>query len=296
MADAILTGVTIVRDAFGDPRYHYLAQLCRLANNFEALGRMAMLWSLCTAMQSETPPRAKIVVCLGADGPEALVAADLGELLVDGTIRVKGCRDHTGWYGDSARRGEAGGKARAAEAVRDERGHFKPRDPVQREPANTSESSEHQHKIKDQDPDQESEELGVTVERARGRARTPTGNEMPEDWHPAATDKNRAAAETAAKERAVHVEHALAKFVERAKAQGTRARDWDAAWRGWLLTEHPPKGALRDVLVQGTRKITAQAARDRERLDIERRDQLAKADRDECIRAANEFLTQKATG
>ena len=121
--DPIMAGVTIAAGAFGDPRFDYLAELMSYADADHARGKMAKLISRCTALGTSALPPKVIVVCLGKLGPEAIVEADLGELLDDGTIRVKGCEGRTEWLAESADRGTTGGVARATSAKR-ERGRF----------------------------------------------------------------------------------------------------------------------------------------------------------------------------
>jgi hypothetical protein len=124
-----LAGVTVDRDAPGDPRYVHLAKLLRLANHYEALGRMIVLWSTCTALKTDTPPRAKIVVCFGDDAaPDALVAADLAVQLSDGQVRVKGTKGRLDWFEDLPSQQRQAGLQRAASAERGPGGKFAPKD------------------------------------------------------------------------------------------------------------------------------------------------------------------------
>ena len=306
MSEAILTGVTLARDVFGDPRFHHLAQLLGLANHYEAIGRMGALWSVCTALGCETPPRKKIIACLGsAIAPEMLIEADLAELQEDGELRVKGC-ERTGWYG-GPERGQAGGKARAADAPRDERGRLKARDPAgshQQAPANhqqppaassgTSSTVQPKIKIKDQSPDPAIPQ--AVCETAISLPPTPRHTPFdPTVWSPEPSDANTHAA-LEASVRGVVVEYALKKFRTWAVKKRWPARRCADEWPLWLLKEHPTAAAQRDALVAGDRKKTTRIAVERTRAEIEERDRLAQADRAEVLRIAHEHQTQKATG
>lgn len=135
-----LAGVTVDRDVPGDPRYHHLAELLDLENHYEAIGRMVVLWSVCTALRTDRPPARKIISVLGVRGPDMLVEADLGERLADGSVRVKGCVGRHEWYGDLPARGKVGGTARASDAQRNKGGRFLPKDAGRSlEPAGASE-------------------------------------------------------------------------------------------------------------------------------------------------------------
>lgn len=122
-----LAGVTVDRDVPGDPRYHHLAELLGLANHYEAIGRMVVLWSVATALRTDRPPAKKIISVLGARGPAALVEADLAELLEDGSLRVKGCIGRHEWFEDLPARGQIGGQRRASEGQRNAGGRFMPK-------------------------------------------------------------------------------------------------------------------------------------------------------------------------
>lgn len=309
--DAILTGVTFHRDAWGDPRYHYLAELLGLANNFEALGRMGALWSICTAMRTDIPPRAKIVVALGnKNAPEAIVEADLGELMPDGNVRVKG-GFRLEWYDELKKpgRAEAGGVARAATAERGPGGRFAPKQPEdeasqrfaliephpaspasdQRQPAldQQAPASVQRHQPKDKDQNQDKNQKGGG-ERGRARARSAEpAPPLPTDWAPEPSVENaQAAAE--AQGRGVVIAYALSKF--RTKHAGKPIYEPDRLWRTTLASEFATPQQLRDGYTRVEREKHAQAARDRERVVATEQARLAETDREEARRIAKSAL------
>lgn len=119
--------VTIHHSAFADRRIAYLGELAGYST-MEALGRLAALWSRCTELQTDRPGTFEIRACIGPRGELLLVECGLGEDC-GGDVRVRGCAGRTEWYGEigpGAPRQTAGGKARAANAKRDERGRLLP--------------------------------------------------------------------------------------------------------------------------------------------------------------------------
>lgn len=128
--------VRIEQKAFGDARFAALGDLCGY-NRHEALGRMAQLWDYCTERNTYVAPESIIRGCLGPNGVEALIDADLGERIEQG-IRVRGTSGRVEWL-ETARTGaQLGGESRAATAVRGPDGRMLPRqngDSTQRNPA-----------------------------------------------------------------------------------------------------------------------------------------------------------------
>lgn len=319
MSDPILAGVTIHRDAFGDPRFEYLAALCGLADADHARGKMARLWAVCTALKTHVPPIGRIVACLGhRDAPAFLVEADLGDLLPDGRVRVRGCKGRTDWLGEQASSAGNGGRARAKTARRDARGRLLPASAgTSDHPAESSaagpavqqplvpldqpqasgggslerpSSTVQRSPAQEQDLDQEIQKVGggeITNLRVQ-RPIPPTGDRtpIPDGWSPAANATNERAA-AAARERGVVVEHALAKFVERARERGQASGDWEASWRACLLTEFPTPAPVREALTRVERERSAAAARERER-EVEHKKQLAKASSEDLWSAYEE--------
>lgn len=120
--------VRMEASVFGDPRYDLLGQLAGY-NAHEARGRMALLWSVCTERNTSVVTPAIVRACIGPAGVEALVGAELGEVVEGGGVRVRGTtKERIGWYSDAveSRRALAqqAGKARAAGASRNQRGQL----------------------------------------------------------------------------------------------------------------------------------------------------------------------------
>lgn len=114
--------VTVDHSAFGDDRFERLGELAGY-NRHEALGRMVRLWSVCTELQTEMPPIARIQSALGMHGAAVLAESGLGEIMPDGALRVRGCTGRHEWYGEVAAQRVAAGKRRADGAKR-EKGRF----------------------------------------------------------------------------------------------------------------------------------------------------------------------------
>lgn len=107
--------VRIEDEAFADARIEMLGTLAGF-NRYEALGRMAHLWRVCTLRETYTLDPVWIDACLGPKGHEHLVAAGLGER-VDGGIRIRGTSGRIEWLGQrrqAARKGGAATKSRKA--------------------------------------------------------------------------------------------------------------------------------------------------------------------------------------
>ncbi len=78
--------VRIEAGAFSDQRYELLGQLAGYSR-FEALGRMAHLWSVCTELGCAVVSESRIKACLGLAGADAIVEAELGERTEGGVGR-----------------------------------------------------------------------------------------------------------------------------------------------------------------------------------------------------------------
>src|SRR5258708_14703117 len=115
--------VTIHHTAFADDRIEYLGTILG-CNRYEAIGRLAALWSRCTELQTDRPALHEIESRLGSSGADALVRAGLGERTADGGVRVRGCNGRTEWYGELQDQRSRAGKARAATAKRDALGRL----------------------------------------------------------------------------------------------------------------------------------------------------------------------------
>lgn len=135
--------VTIDYRAWSDPRVRAFSEMSGYSF-YETMGRLAGLWSRCTELQNECPGEVEIRACLGQRGVELLVDSGLGEVMGDGSIRVRGCVGRHEWYGNvkpGAPRQTHGGKARAANAQRDARGRLLPRNAGGAGPSNQSSNS-----------------------------------------------------------------------------------------------------------------------------------------------------------
>lgn len=148
--------VTVHHSAFGSERIARLAELAGY-NVHEARGRITLLWSVCTEMQTDgVLSSARVRACLGDRGDEHLIEAELGERLETGDIRVKGCTGRIEWFGDQQDGRVAGGKARVAGATRDAKGRLQKRD---NGPATQVDSSSNHLSESDQESDPEREIL-----------------------------------------------------------------------------------------------------------------------------------------
>jgi len=118
--------VTIAGAVWTDPRFKALARILKIPR-FDAIGRMAYLWGLCTDQETnvlaELAVATSLDVDIGAAGP-LLEACELGEVVTEG-IRIRGCEGRTGWLGERRGRqeeyrermrekGRAGGQASVA--------------------------------------------------------------------------------------------------------------------------------------------------------------------------------------
>lgn len=101
-------------EAFSDGRYDHLASLLG-ANRYEAMGRCAYLWRQCTQEQVYVLPESFVRVYVD---PDKLCEARLGER-VDGGIRIKGTDGRIEWLAEKRATSAAGGRARAAKAMRE---------------------------------------------------------------------------------------------------------------------------------------------------------------------------------
>lgn len=117
--------VRIEAGVWDDWRFECLASECGYSL-YEAIGRMAKLWSVACDREVSELPDAAIKTILGPNGAEAIIASDLGERTEFG-IRLKGSgRFVPLWEGRAQRRGSAlaGGLARIQSAHRDTQGRI----------------------------------------------------------------------------------------------------------------------------------------------------------------------------
>ena len=115
--------VRIDAEVWTDWRFECLAAECGYSV-YEAVGRMAKLWSAASEREVKVMPEAAVRTFLGANGPDAIIVAELGDR-VDGGIRIRGAHRFEPLWEERRRRRDAartGGLARVAGANRDERG------------------------------------------------------------------------------------------------------------------------------------------------------------------------------
>lgn len=104
--------VRIEDEAFADVRIEMLGTLAGY-NRFEALGRLAYLWRMCTQRGAYVVTEAFVSAALGDRGVEALLGAELGER-TEGGIRVRGTQGRIEWLEKKRAQSKAGGKANAS--------------------------------------------------------------------------------------------------------------------------------------------------------------------------------------
>lgn len=135
--------VNIDSKAFGDGRFPRLAQLMSYQDRDTALGKMAKVWLETVERETYSLPAWLIDQHLGEGGSKALVSAELGEELEDGSIRIRGTAGRTEWLGDLRAMRQAGGKARAAGAKRGPNGQLLPAKPASRSSKVASKVDQH---------------------------------------------------------------------------------------------------------------------------------------------------------
>lgn len=132
--------ITIEELAFGDVRFELLAAAAGLADRDHAAGKLGRLWLICTETQHYTVSLALVRTVLGPGGVDALVAAELGELVDahqpteyvaaasrrapppaspdEPVMRLAGTIGRIEWYGRNRANASAGGRAKAARGRR----------------------------------------------------------------------------------------------------------------------------------------------------------------------------------
>src|SRR5687767_2807314 len=96
--------------AFADARIELLGDVAGY-NRFEALGRLAHLWRVCTQRKAYVVSTSLVIATLGPKGVEALLESELGEQ-TDGGIRVRGTEGRIEWLEAKRRAAAAGGEAK----------------------------------------------------------------------------------------------------------------------------------------------------------------------------------------
>jgi hypothetical protein len=93
----VAASVRVEDEAFSDERYADLAGYTGLADADHARGKMERLWRQCTQEARYSLPVETITRHLGPNGVDAIVRARLGEVLADGSVRIRGTRGRIEW-------------------------------------------------------------------------------------------------------------------------------------------------------------------------------------------------------
>lgn len=102
--------VTIAGFAFSDPRFDAVAALdSRIVDSDHARGRCARLWHWCTERGTDVLPRVLVNAVVKV---EALIDADLAELVPPDHVRLKGAKERIGWYHALSQAGKRGAAKR----------------------------------------------------------------------------------------------------------------------------------------------------------------------------------------
>lgn len=109
-----MASVRIEEEAFTDPRIELLAQRAGW-NRYEALGRLAFVWRVCTQRETYYLDAVWVEACLGPGGVEHLVASGLGEKTERG-IRIRGTEGRIEWLKQRREAGRKGGQANKSRA------------------------------------------------------------------------------------------------------------------------------------------------------------------------------------
>ncbi len=104
--------VRIEDEAFSEPRIELLGTICGY-NRYEALGRMAHLWRICTNRHAYIVSEAMVTATLGERGVDGIIGSELGER-TEGGIRVRGTAGRIEWLQTLRASSKAGGLANAS--------------------------------------------------------------------------------------------------------------------------------------------------------------------------------------
>lgn len=114
--------VRIEDEAFADARVELLGTLAGYSR-YEALGRLAHLWRICTQRQMHVVSEAIVNACIGPAGVQHMLDAELADRGAGG-IRIRGTSGRIEWLGDLKAKRQQAGKARAASGLRDGAGRL----------------------------------------------------------------------------------------------------------------------------------------------------------------------------
>lgn len=222
--------VRLEAEAFTDPRIQLLADLGGWTR-YEALGRLAFLWSACTERQLYYVPEAIVRGCLGMNGADLLCDSDLAERTPEG-LRIRGTAGRVEWLGELREKRQRAGRARAECVNRDTLGRMQSNnqpahagDLPSTSPAPSSAPTLVPVPVPTQAPDPEAEEKPVRKRTSKAQ--------LPDSWVPDRSESN-VAAEAEAKARGVDLRSELSQLRDWAKANHEPKADWNATWRNWI--------------------------------------------------------------
>lgn len=107
---AAVANATVHYSVWSDQRYELLAMHLSVTR-FDAIGRMALLWSECTDRETDVPPEWIVNACLGTKtgGGEILERSGLAEKVAEG-YRIRGCRERIEWLAKKRLAAKKGGQ------------------------------------------------------------------------------------------------------------------------------------------------------------------------------------------
>ncbi len=117
-----MAAVRIEEEAFSDARVELLGTLAGYSR-YEALGRLAHLWRVCTQRQTYVLSEAMVNACIGPAGVQHMLDAELAER-TDAGVRIKGTSGRIEWIAEFSAKKQRAGQARAAKATRNEKGQL----------------------------------------------------------------------------------------------------------------------------------------------------------------------------
>lgn len=280
-----------IDDKFGrDPRLLKLAKLCEWSRR-ETMGCLFDVWSVCYDRESEYLSDVDIDIAAEREGFAGLLMESRLAKPTKRGIRIAGVKDRIKYLRDSRKHGRSGG-LKSAETRRNRRpSESKGGSTLPQGSTNLPDSVPDGDVVPDGDGDGESpaEVADAVGELAKRLTHPPPELSIPVDWEPDRTPENLEAAKSAQR-RGVVIDYARRKFVERARRLGWTLLEIGFRWREFLATEFPTPDTIRAALTREAREVTSQAARDRERVELEQQKQRAEADREEVRRAAQAAL------